>query len=90
MRRGLKTFLGSFFQKTKDGGRRPTDQIHQGVIQHSLLVDSPCSTSLQVGMDFTQMVTNRILENLEGEEKEEQLDQMRRQVAEMILTNLTI
>ena len=31
-------------------------------------------------MDFTQMVTNRILENLEGEEKEEQLDQMRRQV----------
>ena len=26
------------------------------------------------------MVTNRILENLEGEEKEEQLDQMRRQV----------
>ena len=35
--------------------------------------------SLKVGMDFTQMVTNRILENLEGEEKEEQLDQMRRQ-----------
>ena len=33
---------------------------------------------LQVGMDFTQMVTNRILENLEGEEKEEQLNQMRR------------
>ena len=31
-------------------------------------------------MDFTQMVTNRILENLEGEEKEEQLDQMRRRV----------
>ena len=29
-------------------------------------------------MDFTQMVTNRILENLEGEEKVEQLDQMRR------------
>jgi len=33
---------------------------------------------IKVGMDFTQMVTNRILENLEGEEKEEQLDQMRR------------
>jgi len=33
---------------------------------------------IKVGMDFTQMVTNRILENLEGKEKEEQLDQMRR------------
>jgi len=33
---------------------------------------------IKVGMDFTHMVTGRILENLEGPEREEHLQQMRR------------
>jgi len=33
---------------------------------------------IKVGMDFTQTVTKRILENLEGQEKDEQLEAMRR------------
>ena len=32
---------------------------------------------IKVGMEFTSTVTKRILENLEGEEKEEQLNTMR-------------
>ena len=33
---------------------------------------------IKVGMEFTQTVTNRILENLDGAEKEEHLQSMRR------------
>ena len=32
---------------------------------------------IKVGMEFTNTVTKRILDNLEGEEKEEHLDMMR-------------
>lgn len=87
--RVMKTFLDSFFRSTR--WEMMTDRLNTSrwiqlswktrLAKHNfwLILLVHCNL-LQVGMDFTQVVTNRILENLEGEEKEEQLDQMRRQV----------